>query len=62
MSAEFCEDGFDEMLGLGTRDEDGRGDAEVEAVELLLAGDVLDRFVGDAAEDEGFDRRIVGRG
>ena len=33
------------MLGLGAGDEDGGGDVEGEAVELLLAGDVLDGFV-----------------
>jgi hypothetical protein len=41
------------MFGLGARDEDGGGDAEGEAVELLLAGDVLDGLVGEAAADEG---------
>jgi len=45
------EDGFDEMLGLRARDEDGGGDAEVEAVELLVAGDVLDGLVEEAASE-----------
>jgi len=40
---------FDEVLGFRARDEDGWGDVEVEAVELLLADDVLDGFVGGAA-------------
>jgi len=40
------------VFGLGTRDEDRRCDAECEPVELLLAGDVLDGFVGETAEDE----------
>ena len=46
---EVGEDGFDEVLGLGARDEDGGSDAEVEAVELLVAGDVLDGLVEEAA-------------
>jgi hypothetical protein len=54
IAAEFCEDGFDEMLGLGARDEDGGGDVESEAVELLFAGDVLKVLVGEAAVDCGF--------
>ena len=47
------EDGFDEELGFGTGDERVAGDAEVQAVELLLAGEVLDRFLGGATGDEG---------
>jgi hypothetical protein len=39
------------MLGLGSRDEDGRGDVEAETVELLPAGDVLDGLVVQAAGD-----------
>ena len=39
------------MLGLGAWDEDGRGDVEEEAVKLLLAGDVLDGLVVQAAGD-----------
>ena len=39
------------MLGLGAGDEDGGRDVEGEAVELLLAGDVLDGLVGEAALD-----------
>ena len=50
------------MLCFGTRDENGGGDTEGVAVELLLAGDVLDGFVGEAAEDCGFVRDLlVGR-
>ena len=50
---QFGEDGFDEVFGFGARDKDGGRDAEGEAVELLLAGDVLDGFVGEAAVDGG---------
>jgi hypothetical protein len=46
------EDGFDELLGFGARDEGVAGDAEREAVELLGAGEVLERFFGEAAGDE----------
>ncbi len=53
-ACEFGEDGFDEVFGLGAGDEDGGGDAEGERVELLLAGDVLDRLVLEAAGDGGF--------
>jgi hypothetical protein len=42
---EALEDGFDEVLGLGAGDEDGRSDAEGETVELLGASDVLDGLV-----------------
>ena len=58
-SRQFGEDGFDEVLRLGTRDEDGGSDAEGESVELLLAGDVLDWFVGQAACDGGFVRGLL---
>ena len=47
------EDGFDEELGLGTGDEGVGGDAEVEAVELMGADEVLDGLLGGAAGDEG---------
>jgi len=40
---------LDEVFGFRARDEDGWGDVEVETVELLLAGDVLDGFAGSAA-------------
>ena len=46
------EDGFDEEFGFGARDERVAGDAEVEAEELLVAGEVLDGFFGGAAGDE----------
>ena len=45
------QDCFHEVLGFGARDEDGRCDAEVQAVELLLAGDVLQRFSSGATID-----------
>jgi len=51
---ETREDGFDEVFGLGARDEDGGSDVEGEAVELLVADDVLDGFEGEAAGDGGF--------
>ena len=40
------------MLGFGAGDEDGGSDVEGERVKLLLAGDVLDGFVGEAAANE----------
>ena len=46
------ENGFDEMLGLGTGDEDVGGDAEGEAEELLRASEVLKRVLGDAAGNQ----------
>jgi hypothetical protein len=49
---ELGEDGFDEKLGFGAGDEDGGRDVERERIELLLAGDVLDGLVGEAAKDE----------
>ncbi len=49
------EHGFDEVLGLRARDEDGGGDAEVETEELLRAGEVLQRLAGGAAEEEGLE-------
>jgi hypothetical protein len=54
MTTKFHEDGFDEVFGFGAGDEDGGGDVEREAIEFLLAGDVLDGFVGEAASNEGF--------
>jgi len=47
------ENGFDEELGFGAGDEGVAGDPEVEAVELLMGGEVLDGFSGGAAGDEG---------
>src|SRR5258708_21953096 len=44
------------MLGFGARDEDGGADFQCEAVELLLAGDVLDGLVVQAAGDAVFVR------
>lgn len=46
------EDGFDEELGFGARDQDRGRDVEVEAVKLLVADDVLERLAGGAAGDE----------
>ena len=43
------QDGLDEVLGLGTRDERGRSDFQIKAEELLLASDVLNRLVLKAA-------------
>jgi hypothetical protein len=51
---QLSEDGFDEVFGFRARDEDGGRDAEGEAEEFLLAGDVLDGFVVQAARDGGF--------
>jgi len=48
-----AEDGFDEEFGLGAGDEGVGGDTEHEAEELLVAGDVLEGFLGGAAGDEG---------
>ena len=45
----LVDDCLDELLGLGARDEDGGRDAQRERVELLLAGDVLDRLIGETA-------------
>jgi hypothetical protein len=47
------EDGFDEELGFWAGNECVLGDAEVEAVELLHAGEVLDGFFGSAAGNVG---------
>ena len=41
--------GFDKMLGFGAWDQNGGRDAEVEAVELLVSGDVL--YTAGAAAD-----------
>jgi hypothetical protein len=46
------QDGLDEELGFGAGDEGVAGDAEVEAVELLVSGEVLDGFFGGATGDE----------
>jgi hypothetical protein len=52
LGGEPVEDGFDEEFGFGARDEGVAGDAEVVAVELLDAGEVLKRFVSGAARDD----------
>ena len=56
------EDGFDEVLGLGARDEDVGRDAQGEAEELLRAGEVLEGMLGSAAGDEGPEGVEVGGG
>jgi hypothetical protein len=45
------QDGFDEVLGLGAGDENGGRDAEREAEEFLMSGDVLDGLVAEAPGD-----------
>ena len=55
----LVDDCFDGLLGLGARDEDGGRDAESEPVELLFAGDVLDRLVGKTAKDECIKRGLL---
>ncbi len=50
---EGVEDGFDEEFGFGAGDEGVGGDAEVEAVELVRADEVLEGFFGCPAEDQG---------
>ena len=49
---ELAENGFDEEFRFGAGNEDGRRDMERERIELLLAGNVLDGLVGEAAKDE----------
>lgn len=56
------EDGLDEMLGLGARDEDVGRDAECEAEELLGAGEVLERMLSGPACHEGAELVEVRRG
>jgi len=56
------EDSFDEELGFGAGDKGVTGDAEVEAVELLLACEVLDGFFGSSAGDEGAVDGVEGGG
>ena len=53
MVGDPAEDGFDEQFGFGAGDEGVGGDAEHEAEEFLLAGEVLDGLFGGAAGDEG---------
>jgi hypothetical protein len=48
------------VLGLGARDEDGGGDVEGEAEELLRGGEVLQGFVGGAAGGEGAKEGAIG--
>jgi hypothetical protein len=52
LGARESEDGFDEVLGLWTGDEDVRCDAEGEAEELLSPGEVLERPIGGAVGDK----------
>jgi hypothetical protein len=59
MTTKLLEDGFDEMLRFGARDEDGGCDVQGQAVELLFAGDVLDGLVGHAALNCGFVGRLL---
>jgi len=59
---EPVEDGFDEEFGFGTGDEGVASDAEVEAVELLHAGEVLDGFFGGSAGDVGAVGLVEGGG
>src|ERR1039458_3360769 len=49
---ELGQDGFDEKFRFGAGNEDGGRDVERERIELLLAGNVLDGLVGEAAKDE----------
>ena len=56
----FGQDGFDEVFGFRAGNEDGGRDVQGEAIELLFAGNVLDGFVGEAAEDEGFVGGLLG--
>jgi hypothetical protein len=44
---------FDQVLGLGARDQDGRRDPERQRPELLRAGEVLERLVGGPPRREG---------
>lgn len=50
--ADRIERGFDERFGLWTGDECARADLEGEAVELSLAKDVGERFVGEATDQQ----------
>jgi len=50
---ETAEHRLDEVLGLGPGNERGWSDLELEAEELLLAGDVLDGLVAEPAGDGG---------
>jgi len=44
--------GLDQELGLGSGDQHIRSNNEIEAVELLMPGDVLQRLAGRAASDQ----------
>ena len=57
---EAVENCFDKVLGLGAGDEDSGSDLEWEAIKLLLAGDVLDGLVFQAAGDVGFVEGLIG--
>ena len=52
LSRKPAEDAFNEELGFRARDKNVRSDLKGKTVELLLAGQVLQRFVGGAALDE----------
>jgi hypothetical protein len=54
--------GFDEVFGFGARDEGVWRDAEGQAVELLLAGEVLQGFVRGAAVGEFVEALELGGG
>ena len=62
MLLDAVERGFDKVFGFRARNEYGGRDAEGEAVELLLAGDVLDGLVAGAACEEGLVAGEVGGG
>src|ERR1700753_3548825 len=48
---ELGEGGFNEVFSFWAGDEDGWAHVKGEAIKLLFAGDVLDWFVGEAAEN-----------
>jgi len=59
LASDVVEDGFDELLGFGARDEGVSRDAEGEAEEFLLASEVLQRFMCGAAGGESVELREV---
>jgi len=54
------EGNFDEVFCLGARNEDVRGDFEIEAPEFLMTGEMLCGFAGDAALNEA--KKFLGGG